>query len=523
MKIRIANVLIVLIFTAKITIGKNISDTEKNKHFYILCKTWGALKYFNESDKKDVDSIFITAYMQLDDYEDINIVINNVIGSFNEIKDKKIIKTNLIPAWVLNDSILNTSNKEKLSQLFLSYNGGKNPYYYDRKSTKPNFKNEKNYYKEGIYPSPPLRFLGLARLFNIYYYFYPYKNQIKTPLDDLLMEYIPLVIKATDAVDYHESIYKFIANVEDSHNFIFSAAFVQEWKWAGFYPSLHITKTDSIFTIKDILSDSLLNNNIIGIGDTILKIDNNDVFEEYNRLNKLFGNSNSAAQDYKICTYYLLNGSLNSVLNLSLKKDGLTKNITLKRDIGFGKNYFKNLSSIPFKINQDTLYINARTYTNKLFKNKAFKNAFYSSNVLILDMRGYPESDDVFKLMSILTTKKTEAAKYNWVYNKNILLTKSSMQIIKPQIFRKTPSFKHLDGIIDVSAISAMETLAMCYRAIGGNLMGSPTIAGNGNLRNINVPGIIFINMSILSVNFPDGTSLLPDGVVPDKIDKYDY
>lgn len=501
--------------------AENCSSKENIESIALLAKSWGILKYYHPNvislkEKNLTDSLLFKSINALDNNKDVNQIVTELINNFGVLRVKK----EIISEPILKDTLfrlLNNHNKQALSLVVNSYKGFKNPYYYNKDGDYQPFKNEESYKDFGTYPPKELRLLSLFRLYHVLYYFYPYPNQIDTDLDDLLLKYIPLVISAKDDIEFHKNIFGFMSHVKDSHTLIFSKAFYDKWHWDGFYPPIHIDRIDDKFIISKILNDSLTTQDILSVGDNILSIDGKPIEEVYEFYNQLYGNSNDIAQYFKLCRYNITNGAENSEIKFNITHNGVIKGVTLNRNISFGQDYLPPVDNVNYRILNDTaLYINATKFSKEFFNDNIFRKHFYTSKILIIDMRGYILSGDVFRsLLGRLTNKKILAANFEWVSKTNITKMDSSNFSIKPLFFRK----KHLDrkiyGLINIHAISAMETFAMGIKALGGKFIGTPSIAGNGGLENIPLPGSIFLRLSMSSVYFPDGTCLLPKGIEP--------
>src|SRR5690606_17590215 len=80
----------------------------------------------------------------------------------------------------------------------------------------PEFRNEQSY--AGMkYPDAGFRLLSLYRYWNIIQYYFPYKNLIGENWNEVLDEYIPKFVNASDELTYKLTVLSLIARIHDTH------------------------------------------------------------------------------------------------------------------------------------------------------------------------------------------------------------------------------------------------------------------------------------------------------------------
>lgn len=80
----------------------------------------------------------------------------------------------------------------------------------------PEFKNE-NSYSSMKYPDAGFRLLAIYRYWNMIQYFFPYKNLIEEDWKNVLAEFIPKFVNATNETDYTLAALEIIGRIHDTH------------------------------------------------------------------------------------------------------------------------------------------------------------------------------------------------------------------------------------------------------------------------------------------------------------------
>ncbi|OFY94536.1 MAG: hypothetical protein A3K10_08850 [Bacteroidetes bacterium RIFCSPLOWO2_12_FULL_31_6] len=520
--------------------GKGKNTLNEFKQLEAYGKSWGIVKYFSLNDEIDFDSIAIDGIKEiLANDSSLNRTIDELLQKINIEDNNKSININEVDykfKWLVENNSINQQNKSRLLAVISSYKANKNRYYNCKDSNIPYlreipcFSNEKRYKDLGLFPPLEYRILALFRFWNIVHFFYPYKEQIKDDWKEKISEYTPLLINTSNDIAYHAIIFKLIASIEDSHTLVFSNAFFEKWNWHGFYPPFHVEKINNHFIIVRILDETLCNEKNIFVGDTIIKIDEENILEKYSMLFSLFGASNKRMQEFKICIYYLFNGGKDTDIKLTFLRYGKEVIENVKRNIGFGSAYFppfpipienKRITeeSSVYSINNDSIcYIYVPTFSIQDYRKN--RKELLNTKGLILDLRGYPKFEGMYALFKHFKVPRNDRVYMNLISqdNSNITIKRNKNLTIKYPLY----SFlnKRYNGkivcLINPYAISAMESLAMSLQKMGGYFIGESTAAGNGSISGINLPGGIYVQLSMIKVLFSNGNSLLPKGVNPD-------
>ena len=284
----------------------------------ITGKVWGVIKYYNPTVGKgiiDWDSVLIITLKKIKNvandqafYEIIDeLIIPTESGNMDNINTDslKIFLSNNDIDWIENREKLPDSIRYKLELLIDNKYSYKNYYVdYDANTGNVTFYNEKSYPHQ-IFPTVEYRLLGLFRYWNAINYFYPYKYIIGREWDEILYEYMPLFIQATDTLSYHLTVLSLTSELNDSHAITYRKTLQEYW---GYFDLPFITRTiEGKTVILDFYSDSLADLYGLKRGDIITKMNDSSIQVMKNHLMKHIVGSNNTAKEKNI-NYFLWGG-----------------------------------------------------------------------------------------------------------------------------------------------------------------------------------------------------------------------
>lgn len=76
---------------------------------------------------------------------------------------------------------------------------------------------EHDYLEGDLLPNKEVRLLALFRFWNVIQYFFPYKNLMDKPWDEVLLEYIPRMEAVQSPLEYALTIAELATCCNDSH------------------------------------------------------------------------------------------------------------------------------------------------------------------------------------------------------------------------------------------------------------------------------------------------------------------
>jgi hypothetical protein len=501
----------------------NLSDS-KIADLDILGKVWGFLKYYHPEIAKgeynwDYELFrILPKILESNNSQERDKILVSWIKSLGKIsKGKKTKTTNekikIKPdySWInsLNTdielvSILNEiKNAERTEKhYYISLNPAGNP----------DFRNE-NPYAKMKYPDPGYRLLSLYRYWNIIHYFFPYKNLIEENWNDVLKEFIPKFINASDSIQYRLAVLSLIERVHDSHANIWGQdSILNVYKGVKTIPvDLKFIENKAVIVRS---YDSLwFEKSGLKIGDIIETINNVSVDNIVKERLPLTPASNLPTKLRNLAGDLLKTNE--DILNIGFVRNGIKSNIQTS-SIPNEKLYslFRKKDTCFKLLSSDIAYFNpgyiSRGTIHKLIP-KIMK-----SRGLVIDFRSYPSDFIVFSMGWYLFPKQTKFVKF------------SEGSIITPGLFYMAKDLKvgrdtkdYYKGkiiiLVDETTQSSAEYHVMAFRAAPkAKVLGSTTAGADGNVSSFFLPGGIYTMISGIGIYYPDGKETQRVGIMPD-------
>jgi C-terminal processing protease CtpA/Prc len=513
----------------------NFSQINKTqaKHLSILGKVWGFVKYHhpevakgNHNMDKELFRVLPKVMASKSDAQRDQVLLQWIekLGKIPPCKNcasndfGKNAKLTPDHAWMKSPQ-LSKPLKAKLQYIFTNrYNGSKAHYYIKprRQVQNPVFKNEASY-ADFKYPDTGYRLLALYRYWNIIQYYFPYKYAIGKDWNKVLDEFIPQFVANKNALEYHLSIKKLVANINDSHGFLRESHGVLKKHFGVYTVPVIIRFIENQVVVTDYYDGKEGKESGLKIGDIILEIDGVPVKQRIKELLPLTAASNKPGKMRNI-TRMLLNSN-KKVATLKVKQGGKVKTLKTPRltpKRGQAAKYYTYSS--PKKgyrlINKEIGYI----HIGKLQQDDlapAFE-LFKNTKGLVIDIRNYPSAFTVFSLSKYLHPQPREFVKF------------ARMSANTPGVFVVDPAYEagefnsdYYKGkvIIIVNEVtqSSAEYHSMAFRkAPKATVIGSITAGADGNISRFPLPGGFRATITGLGVYYPDGTETQREGIVPD-------
>ena len=279
---------------------------------------------------------------------------------------------------------------DKLEYIKNNRADGSKHYYAEIDSIKgiPVFTNEIPYNHTG-YPDAGLRLLALYRYWNMVQYFYPYKYSIGGDWNQILREYIPAFINASDSEEYENVCLSLFCRLNDTHANIWGAPKLERNKGDLMTP-LQAKFINEQLVITDYYSDPDLFKTAFKKGCIIERIDEMSIKDLVNKYSPLIPSSSytTKMRDLPGPYGYLLRGNeLNVQISVRENKD--TKDVTVVREKWNESVPAANNKQTGYKIIKDNIgYI----YPGYLKQNDLdkIKVLFAKTKGIIIDMRCAP-------------------------------------------------------------------------------------------------------------------------------------
>lgn len=378
----------------------------------------------------------------------------------------------------------------------------------------PEFKNE-NAYVSMKYPDAGFRVLALYRYWNMIHYFFPYKNLIEEDWKNVLDEFIPKFINASNEKDYTLAALEIIGRINDTHANVYGDNQALNNFLGTNYSAVGVSFIENKAVVTDYYNEQFGKKSGLEIGDIITHVNQKSVEDIVNENLKYTPASNYPTKLRNIAMNLLR--SNDSIIHVDYirneKKESKVLKTYSRNDIYLYDKYMKADTCFKF-IDKNIAYIHHGSLKAKYIPEieKAVKN----SKGLIIDDRNYPSDFPLYNMGNFLMPESTPFVKF----------TKGSLS--NPGLFsfdntmntgKKNKSNYKGKVVILVNEISqsSAEFHAMAYKAHpNAVVIGSTTAGADGNVSSILLPGGIRTMISGIGVYYPDGKETQRVGIVPD-------
>ncbi|MCK4662656.1 MAG: T9SS type A sorting domain-containing protein [Bacteroidales bacterium] len=499
-----------------------VPDSTYYKRLFYLCKVWGHAKYYHtEIANGNVNW----------DYE-LLAVINEIKNAatnnaFNDTLQKMLnnagemgTSSNTIPdvpdslnnntdyTWIQN-SIFSDSVRAILDTIKNRFRPQSNVYVDEAwAGGNPTFDMDNLYYSETYYPTEKMRLLALFRYWNIINYFFPYKYIMDQNWDTTLVEFIPKIIEASNAISYHLAFKKLTTKINDSHAFFYSSTYSG---WLG--------SSDPPFLVRFIENEMVITKVLpeiteVNVGDVIKEIDGENIYNLRDSLRKYANGSNDVIIEREL-NYIITKGGYGS---FSITVDNGT-NIHTE---SLNRNYsnYTSLNTNTGPIWKDTTIngnCNFGIVDMGRLKKEDISTMFsdlWNTDAIIFDIRNYPNGTlwDIvnylyptsINIANFTTPDITYPGRLYWNYEHIGTGTAE-------------PYSGKLIILFDERTQSQAEYTCMGLEQFPNAIkIGSTTAAADGNVAIIYLPGSISTYATFLGTYYPDYTQTQRVGIIPD-------
>jgi hypothetical protein len=378
----------------------------------------------------------------------------------------------------------------------------------------PIFKNER-IYANMKYPDPGFRMLCLYRYWNIIQYYFPYKNLIEEDWKDVLKEFLPKFIQASDETAYKLAVLELIGRVHDTHANIWSRDEALKFYFGSNYAPVIVAFIENKALVTGFYEQKPPIEKGLQVGDIITAINGEPVEDVVLKKLKFSPASNYPTQLRDIARSLLRTNKSSLTVEFTRNEIADVKEIeTYPADK-------INIYQVPQKpdtcfkmITTDIGYLYPGSVKNKYLPE--IMDKMKNTKGLIIDFRCYPSDFIVFSLNEYLMPEPTG------------FVTFSNGNITQPGLFTMTKTLKagksnkdYYKGkvviLVNETTQSSAEYHTMAFRAVpGATVIGSTTAAADGNVSQIYLPGEIKTMISGIGVYYPDGKETQRTGIVPD-------
>ncbi len=366
----------------------------------------------------------------------------------------------------------------------------------------------------GQLPNEENRLLALFRFWNMVQYYFPNRDIMDRPWNDVLVESIPRFISATDALAYHLAAAELVVNINDSHG-AFSSGVISN-HWGVNLPGVRTRFIESQ-TVVTRAYQRYIGNADVRVGDVITTIGGVPVADLRARIARYVASSNEGALQRTVDSLLLRTSA--ATLTLGLSRGNTPRSATLQTYNGSVINAEETalVSQEPkWRVvsgNIGYVHMGLLLTTDV----PAMITALRETRAIVFDVRNYPNGT------LYLIAQWLNPAARNFV-------TFTAPDYRRPGSFEWTamlqagPSAPRSDSyrgrvlvLGDERTQSHAEFTMMALRTAPDVIvLGGPTAGADGNVSPIDLPGGIRTFFSGLGVFYPDRSPTQRVGIVPD-------
>lgn len=503
-------------------------EREQIENLELIGRLWGFLKYHHPVVTKGVYNwdyeLFrmLPAYLKVKKEEERDALLCHWIARYGEITSNGR-AADPVPAdrilsepdrtWIT-EGKMSSELKEMLMTIYRHRSQGAQFYV----KMAPYFGNP--VFNEKMYETMPptdagFQLLSLFRLWNMVYYFYPYRHLTDRPWDSLLAPYIPRFIEAGSRLDYEKITALFIGELGDSHAYPLGFWYAMDRLRGEKQVPAKLRFIEDQLVVEEYYASS----SELKKGDVILRIEGKPVEMLVDSMLPYYSASNAVTRK-RDATNDILRTSQDSIL-IEYKEGENVRMATLPviarqqwMEYRFGAD-----TTASFRLLNDSIgYLNLSSIQKENIE--AVKKQIAQTKGVVIDMRNYPPGFLMNKLCPYFVKGPIPYLRYS---EGNINNPGETDYFLNPEIIN--PSDDYYPGkvviLVNEETQSRAECMAMAFQARENTVtVGSQTAGSLGNPSLLILPGIVGTQFTGNRVHYPDGTETERVGVKVDRIVK---
>lgn len=502
------------------------AEIDQTTRLAALCRTWGLLKYFHPgvtSAVIDWDAALIDAIPRVKaaatkaELNDELLRLVRAAGSEPRLPagvtaDQP--ETERVYAWLDDATLLDASTRAALKTVRRVSVPLTSRYAKPVANVaNPDFSGE-TIWIGGELPNEAQRLLALFRFWNMVQYYFPNRDIMDRPWDEVLTGAIPQFINATDARTYHLTASVLIANINDTHGATSSPTLTAHWGINT--PGIRTRYIESQTVVTTVFS-RYIGDADVRVGDVITDVGGVPASELRTRIAPYISSSNEPALQRIIDSRILRTNA--ATLTLGILRGG-------SRLTASPRAYaIATISSEEVALNA------AQPKWQILDGNVGFVNmglllqtdvpamyaALKDTRAIVFDQRNYPNFT-LYVLAQVLNPRAKNFVKFTAPDFRRPGLFEDSVTL---QAGPSSPRQDYYRGrvlvLCDERTQSQAEFTIMALRSAPDVIVvGSQTAGADGNVSQIDLPGSIRTFFSGLGVFYADGSPTQRIGIVPD-------
>ncbi|MBN1552010.1 hypothetical protein JW979_11090 [bacterium] len=359
------------------------------------------------------------------------------------------------------------------------------------------------------------RIAGLIKLWTVISKFFPHLELTDIDPSSMLQEWIPQVESAQTLADYYDVIQRLTKRMNDSHVSVTHPDLCDN----EFIIPVRLTYLENKVVIDKIIAPPESIDPPLQVGDEITHV-NRKPIEEWLAYYKERLSSSTPQSFYRSFVYRLGRGGKDETVELTVKSNNEARQVALKRSLP-RMAWYTDMGNQEFKktIPGDLVYIDAM----KIPFNADFESIFAEckdAEGMILDMRGYPQSNLHMELVTRLSDKPVTGTRFEVPMISPYLFepvptSYSRYYVLQPK--GKHPFLKPVVVLINETLVSASEDVCIYLKNLDHiTFVGSPTSGVNGNVTSVSLPGGGSMSFTGMRAKHADGSRFQNIGILPD-------
>ena len=518
-----------LLFTACTSAGeKNKAEySQEVQNLEKLCLVWGYTKYTHPvflTGEKDWDEELLKLIPTVSEAkeEEVNDILHEWFVSLGEIDygisrpaSKPVESEAIVQAdtgWILDETYLGAELSADMQNLgsVPKIDRSRAPVKFNTGQGVPNFKME-NTYATCSYQTEEERLLGLFRVWNAIEYYFPYIDIMDESWHDLLREFIPKMLQASDLQSFELTIYELTAHLHDGHTILINSQTLNDVFGKYVAPVNMLRTKEGQWVVSDLFWDCPLQ-----VGDVILKLDGTDIKEEENRKKYI-----SVPNDEKLLNRlgaYLLR-SQDEEMEITVLRDEKEQTYTVKRTTQY--KYFARTIETSHEIldgNIGLINPGALPKGNTGTVVQQIMNDLRDTDGLIVDLRQYPSDTNMHTFLSMYLQRAGTVYNIMTVPSQSVPGTFTKQKMVSMGV---TPAIFYYEKLVvvlmDELSVSNSEFSIMDLRT-GDHVvvLGNNSLGTDGDITELPLPNGNILWFTSCSVYTPEMGQTQRIGLTPD-------
>ena len=498
----------------------------------VLGKVWGYVKYHHPVFSKNMYNIdyelfeLIPLILECNSAEERNEILVNWINGFGFYKmmrekerqninlNDSLDYRNLTIDWISDTLLLGKKLSDMLQNLRYAKREGESQYVSFNPLGIPVFERDNLFANIAILDCG-LRVLALFRYWNIIEYYFPYKYLTDNDWRTILKTYLPLFVNSSVYSDYLLACYRLSSEICDTH--AYSGIFFRQQLGEKMLP-IHMRFIKGSLVVIKVLQKEDLKNSELCVGDEIIQIGKVELDSRMQYIRQHTSKSNESVFLRDLA--HNLGRTFDNSVEVTYKRGKSTYTTQISTVIVDENKYYSLFNSMvinqpAYEILEDSVgYIRME----KIEKSNAAELSAWIClcRTLIIDMRGYPNDDEFYRLvMSILVPDDTAFVMYLVPMNGMPgIYNRSFGRSLKDYKYYGTKFLGKIVVLVDETTQSSSEFITMLLQ-VNPNVivLGSQTAGANGNITRVKLPGVIKLMYSSLGIYYPNGKEVQRIGV----------